>query len=336
MKKSPYLYLFFISLVGVFLMLSLFAHIPQAVAEELQVSRIELEVDWPTLPSLDKSLNDLANEKIELQEIVLFVYTLLLWISAFAAFVALVYAGFLYIVSGANPAMRAQAFVRIKRIAIGGVILLLSVLILSFINADLIEVDVSINELYCDGVENVEACKKELTELKNLGTGYFDIDSASYKYPIRAISETEFEGRLVESATWLLQQTLKQNEFRQSFKCTEENTCEGTGDTNLQACEDWKNFCQAWDMNDDQFLNEDDINEMRDDDLLSILDRGCVDFGKNTLKIPGLPTNPLAPLGYIQDPLTGVLTQIASDIVDNVVSFFFLISLLRMIIPNLY
>ena len=320
------------------LTLSLFTHIPPAVAEELQVSRIELEVDWPKLPSLDKSLNDIANEKTDLQQLILFVYTLLLWISAFAAFVALVYAGFLYIVSGASPALRAQAFVRVKRIATGGGILLLSVLILSFINADLIEVDVSINELYCEGVENKEICQRELAYIQDIETGYFNLDFSNFKYPIRAIEEDEFEERLVDSAAWLLQQTINQNNGdgdrvdRRKFQCAPNNTCTGEGDSEIQACEDWKQLCQMYDMNEDEYLNEDDVAYIQNNDvnLLSILDRGCVNFEKKTFNLPGIPSNPLGNLRYLSlNPvsiISGELVdrgiRIVSSGLNSVIGFF--------------
>ena len=70
----------------------------------------------------------------------------MLWISIILAFLSLVYAGFLYVVSGANSNIRAKAFDRVKRIVTGSLILLLAVLILSFINTDLVRVEEGLGE----------------------------------------------------------------------------------------------------------------------------------------------------------------------------------------------
>ena len=98
---------------------------------------LNLEVDWPSIPGIG-TLNTLVSDGLSLNELIVFVYTLLLWLSIILAFLALIYAGFLYIVSGANPGARSKAFDYVKRIAFGGTILLLTVLILSFINTDLV------------------------------------------------------------------------------------------------------------------------------------------------------------------------------------------------------
>ena len=129
----------FASLVVVFVVFIVGGDVTQTQAQDFE---LQLEIDWPKIPGFgdgDENLNDLLSERrLSLSQLVLFVYSLLLWISIILAFLSLVYAGFLYVVSGANSNIRAKAFDRVKRIVTGSLILLLAVLILSFINTDLV------------------------------------------------------------------------------------------------------------------------------------------------------------------------------------------------------
>jgi len=101
--------------------------------------KLNLELDWPRLPGTDKSLNELTEggAKIYIQNLVNFIFIFALWISAVVAFVTVVYAGFAYIISGANPGERSKAIQGIKNTVIGIGILLSSVIILNFINPNL-------------------------------------------------------------------------------------------------------------------------------------------------------------------------------------------------------
>ena len=149
---------------------------------------LNLEVDWPSIPGIG-TLNDLVSDGLTLNELIVFVYTFLLWLSIILAFLALIYAGFLYVVSGANPSARSRAFDYVKRIVTGGTILLLTVLILSFINTDLVEIEEGItgitdaeikalNDAVCSAPKNPEHANACLSSLPQQTRG----SSVDYNY----------------------------------------------------------------------------------------------------------------------------------------------------------
>ena len=121
--------LFFVLLVAVVVVFFVVDQPQETQAQEnnLQLAPLRLEVQWPSIPGIDdQSLNDLAEGKIELRDLLVFIYTLLLYLSIMAGFVAIIYTGFLYIVSGANPTERKKSFDQIKRVGKGGAIILLA------------------------------------------------------------------------------------------------------------------------------------------------------------------------------------------------------------------
>ena len=86
-----------------------------------------------------QSLNDIAGDQQtqNVSTIVAYLYNAVLVISAIIAFLSVLYVGVMYVVSGANPALRGQALGRLKKIFIGIAIVLFSVLILNEINPEL-------------------------------------------------------------------------------------------------------------------------------------------------------------------------------------------------------
>jgi len=108
---------------------------------------LNLEIDWPRLPGVGLSLNELVEGKrtIYLQNIVNFIFVFALWTSAMVAFISIVYAGFIYIVSGANPGERSRSIQGIKNVAAGIAILLCSVIILNMLNPNLTNLNLSLS-----------------------------------------------------------------------------------------------------------------------------------------------------------------------------------------------
>jgi len=93
----------------------------------------DLEVKYPVLPGLKPLSSTTA-----LPELITYVFSFLIFISGLIAFGAVVYAGFLYMTSGAVPAMRAEAKKRIQNVLVGLAILFSSFLILNTINPELV------------------------------------------------------------------------------------------------------------------------------------------------------------------------------------------------------
>lgn len=102
-----------------------------------------LNVDYPPIPTpggvLD--LNDEVDEgRITMSSVIFFAYSAGLWVAGILAFLALIFAGFAYIVSGANPGQRARAMNRFKNVLWGLGILLVSSVILNIINPQIVTI----------------------------------------------------------------------------------------------------------------------------------------------------------------------------------------------------
>lgn len=114
-------------------------------ASNVSAINLNLQVDWSSIPGVGEGLNDLlgcesgknCNGKVGIYDIVIFIYRTLLWFSVLVAFIAIIYTGFSYVVSGANPQLRAKARERTIKVFTGGAILLFAVVILNFLNEDL-------------------------------------------------------------------------------------------------------------------------------------------------------------------------------------------------------
>ena len=286
---------------------------PQAQAQgeeqgtNLQIVPLNLEVQWPVLPSFESSLNELVQSKISLRSLIIFIYTLLLWISVLCAFGAIVYAGFLYIISGASPEQRRQAFDYIKRILKGGGILLLAVLILSFINNDLTDSNITgVNEVLCSGTGNPEACRTRLQSIRESGVGYFDIGGEEFRYAIQTTGSTQIQKRLTniaqeeieekwDSAPTHLSRYLSQDELidrgicaesinkpmcrteckSNNPKCPVQQDCDERGD-----CSTRKNNYRKYDMNDNGVFDEQDVTSKIS--LSTFLKQYCIHEATNS------------------------------------------------------
>ena len=274
--------LFFVLLVGVFLVFIAFE--PAPVANAQQNIQLNLEVQWPKLPSFDNSLNDIAREGITLSTLVLFIYNFLLWLSVILAFVAIIYAGFLYIISGANPGERKKAKDYIQRIATGGVILFLAVLILSFINTDLVEVDTSIGEAYCAGVVHEEGCRQALKGFVEQGLGSFDLSGKGLDYyPIPVTGDGDIQSRLRVAHATIVEDKLQGylNDFstRNNFACVPDNPCPG-GDGDGR-CSEYVEDCKQYDITRDGIWDNTDIDRWRNLPLYYIVDVLCRQIVEN-------------------------------------------------------
>lgn len=108
-----------------------------------QVAFADLNVNYPSIPTPGGiiDLNDEVNEgRITMSAVIIFVYSAALWVAGILAFLALVFAGFAYIVSGANPGQRARAMNRFKNVLWGLGILLVSSVILNIINPQIVTI----------------------------------------------------------------------------------------------------------------------------------------------------------------------------------------------------
>ena len=127
---------------------------PAAPTPKISLGPISLNVlDELIIPYPGGSFN--LQERIRgdfgVGDLIQFIFIFTFWVSGIIAFLALVYAGFLYIVSGANPAVRSNARKRLGAVFWGMGILLFSVVIVNTINPD-------IGRLEFVGQKEVDAC----------------------------------------------------------------------------------------------------------------------------------------------------------------------------------
>lgn len=111
------------------------------------LGKLDLEVDWPKMPFIGQTLNSIAegSQPIYLNNIVQFIFRISLWLASILAFVSIIYAGFAYIISGANPGERAKAIQRIRSVVIGTAILLTSITLLNFLNPSFVALELENN-----------------------------------------------------------------------------------------------------------------------------------------------------------------------------------------------
>ena len=279
--------LFLVSIVGVFVVFFALGQSPVMAQDSPQGVNLELEVDWPSIPGIG-TLNDLVSDGLTLNELIVFVYTFLLWLSIILAFLALIYAGFLYVVSGANPSARSRAFDYVKRIVTGGTILLLTVLILSFINTDLVEIEegVAVNA-YCHG-PNTNECKRKIRDGGHLVAQSYNVDSGAFEYEIRTTSVQDMERRLIDVGVDQIEKQIRATYTSRVGKpfidkifssegvaCPIE--CKG-GDT---LCSVRENLCQKYDFDDSNRISEADFRNTNLLNILTALTGGEVEYNEN-------------------------------------------------------
>ncbi len=94
----------------------------------------KLEVNYPKLPGIDQ-----LTINTTLPDLLTYLFTFAIIISGLIAFGSIVYAGFLYMTSGAVPAMRAEAKKRLQNTLTGLALLFGIYLILNTINPELVQ-----------------------------------------------------------------------------------------------------------------------------------------------------------------------------------------------------
>ncbi len=100
-------------------------------ATSFSISKPQTQITWPAGTSLGGS------EEITLKSLISDVFDIVIWVSVILSVASLVYAGMMYMASGASPELRKKAFSRFKKVVLGSAILLSSVLILNFVNEDI-------------------------------------------------------------------------------------------------------------------------------------------------------------------------------------------------------
>ncbi|MYE38363.1 MAG: hypothetical protein F4X82_02520 [Candidatus Spechtbacteria bacterium SB0662_bin_43] len=150
-----------------------------------------------------QSLNDIAGDQQtqNVSTIVAYLYNAVLVISAIIAFLSVLYVGVMYVVSGANPALRGQALGRLKKIFIGIAIVLFSVLILNEINPeltrtggfDLIEQEKVADPYTLPGGGNPVEKRRDLTNSIQEGLPFSSSQSTESEYVNLVIPFTDTE-----------------------------------------------------------------------------------------------------------------------------------------------
>ena len=97
-----------------------------------QFQRKALELSYPKIPGLPDITQD-----TQLPDLINYIFGLFVAISGIIAFAALVFAGFLFLTSGANPMLRLQARRRLTQVFTGLLLLLGIFIVLNTINPDL-------------------------------------------------------------------------------------------------------------------------------------------------------------------------------------------------------
>jgi formate hydrogenlyase subunit 3/multisubunit Na+/H+ antiporter MnhD subunit len=93
---------------------------------------INLNLNYPSLGGFD------INEDQQLEQIVVWVYTLIVTISGFAAFLMITWGGIKWMTSSGDPSKTSDAQDKIKKALLGLLLVLASFLILRVINPDLV------------------------------------------------------------------------------------------------------------------------------------------------------------------------------------------------------
>ena len=153
-------------------------------------------------------------------------------------------------------------------------------LILSFLNNDLLKTTNTVNESLCAGIANKDACEDTLERISRQGFGVFDISGEEYKYNITATGESNIERRLVVAAQSIIQKEWDDNSsVHMSYDrddrskscdswCAEQSN---PGNCSVGGCERAKKY----DINRDGLFNEEDTGLFLGLDLLDILNLLC-------------------------------------------------------------
>lgn len=98
----------------------------------------DLELSYPNLPNPAGGDPITLTSDTSLPQLLNYFFTFFVMIGGLIAFGVIVFAGFQFMISGANPAMRSQAMNRIRNVIFGLVLLLSSYIIFNTINPELV------------------------------------------------------------------------------------------------------------------------------------------------------------------------------------------------------
>ena len=153
----------------------------------------KLNLDWPPSP-----LGTSFKENPTLLFFIKYLYEWMISLGGLAAFVVLVYAGFIYLTSAGNPQKMSDAMARIKSASFGLILLLSSVLILNTINPQLTalklpnlvsSVNISAPNLKLDLTDKIKKCDSVQA-----------IPQGTRAKTIRSQDKTAIEGLLVHGS----------------------------------------------------------------------------------------------------------------------------------------
>lgn len=143
----------------------------------------KLEVNYPKLPGLEP-----LTDSTTLPDLILYIFNLSILMGGLIAFGAIIFAGFLFLTSGANPGLRLKAKTRLQQVLLGIVVLLSSYLILNTINPELVL-------LHTPGEELKIPESPEIGKVPPSPIGGVDIDYETLKYGGVVVFEaTSLEG----------------------------------------------------------------------------------------------------------------------------------------------
>ena len=105
-----------------------------------------LEVNYPPIPTpygyMD--LDEMASRgEVTISAIVVFLYSVSLWVAGLIAFAGLIFAGFTYIWAGASPSAKNRAMRRFKNTLWGLAILLLANVLINYINPNISKLELA-------------------------------------------------------------------------------------------------------------------------------------------------------------------------------------------------
>ena len=104
---------------------------------------IKLNVNYPCIPApggcIDLDCIETGACAPTIANIIITIFVAAIWVGGLVAFISLVYTGIQFIVGGESPSVRAAARERLKNVVWGIVILLLTYLVLNFINPQIVD-----------------------------------------------------------------------------------------------------------------------------------------------------------------------------------------------------
>ncbi|MEX0869922.1 MAG: pilin [Candidatus Spechtbacterales bacterium] len=133
---------------------------------------LNLNVNWPRIGvGVDEdgetrmmSLNELTGDDLNLQNLINYLYAMFIWLAGLIALISIMFAGFSFVFSGANPGIRAKAKEKMKNTLIGLGIIFTVVLFVNVINPDILTMQIT-------GMADVRGECPEVSMLSGEGSG---------------------------------------------------------------------------------------------------------------------------------------------------------------------